>query len=86
MRSSVDTRHDLVAEQRVGLPSDWSLKIPNYVILDYRNIMTLLGQLWGNVVIYVGQRCAPNVGPPFNCTVGLRWPNGLFIWANDTQT
>ena len=26
------TRHDLVAEQRVRLPSNWPLKIPNYVI------------------------------------------------------
>ena len=28
----IRTRHDLVAEQRVGLPSNWPLKIPNYVI------------------------------------------------------
>ena len=33
-RKVIKTRHDLVAEQRVGLPSDWPLKIPNYVIHD----------------------------------------------------
>ena len=34
------TRHDLVAEQRVGLPSDLAPKKPtNYVILDLENDM-----------------------------------------------
>ena len=35
----IRTRHDLVAEQRVGLPSEWPLKIPNYVILDLEKDM-----------------------------------------------
>ena len=31
------SRHDLEAEQRVGLPSDRPLKIPYYVINDLDN-------------------------------------------------
>ena len=39
-RKTLITRHDLVAEQRVGLPSDLAPKKPtNYVILDLENDM-----------------------------------------------